>query len=215
MANQSILLAIRRMWEYFTVPPPGDLGFASEERDPVGEFLEQQSRGGGMIEAETEAEIEAEEVLPVSNYEPEDESSQAAADMSPSPVDNLEAEPTTSPNESESEVLPPAADMSQNETEGEVILEMTDSKADQAENEEEAKLDDVAPDETGEKVAEEATKEGNQEGGDDLLDIFRSEKEVKQSDTLHDSLADIDIQELLEEGRDLLADINARRYRRT
>ena len=60
MANQSILLAIRRMWEYFTVPPPGDLGFASEEHDPVGEFLEQQTRGAGLIEAETEAETETE-----------------------------------------------------------------------------------------------------------------------------------------------------------
>jgi len=211
MANQSILLVIRRMWEYFTVPPPGDLGFTYEEHDPVGEFLEQQNRGAGLIEAETETE----EVLPMNNFKPETEGSQITADRSLSPVEVFEAEPTTSPSESGSEVLPPTAESSQNEAEDEVIQEMTVQETNQAETGISSQLDDITLDEAEDKAAEGTGAEGNQGGTDDLLDIFRNEKEVKETDALHENLADIDIQDLLEESKDLLADINARRYRKT
>ncbi|UCB42630.1 MAG: hypothetical protein JSV77_09270 [Dehalococcoidales bacterium] len=209
MANQSILLAIRRMWEYFAVPPPGDLGFASEEHDPVGEFLEKRNRGGaGLIETETE------EVIPMNNLEPETGSSQATADIRPSPVEILEDKPATGPSELESELLPPAADSSRNEAEDEVVQEMTDGKTNLAENDV-LQLDDITPDGTEDKTAEGTVAEANQGEVDDLLDIFRSEKEVKETDALHENLVDIDIQDLLQESRDLIADINARRYRKT
>ena len=213
MASQSILLVIRRMWEYFAVPSHGDIGFIPEEHDPVGEFLEQQNRGEGLTKAETGAGTE--EVLPMSNFEPETESNQATADISPLPVETLEAELTTAPSGSVHEVLPPAADSSQNEVEGEVIQEMADSEKGQAENAVRPQLADIATDTAGDKVSEGDAEKGHQDGKDDLLDIFRNEGEKKESDTFHDSLADVDMQELLQESRDLMAELNARRYRRT
>ncbi len=214
MANQSILLVIRRMWEYLAVPAHGDIGFIPEEHDPVGEFLERQSRGGGPTEAETETGTDK-EILPMSNFEPETESDQAAADISPSPVEILETELNTGPSGSESEVLPPVVGIDQNEAESEVIQEMTDSEQSQDASEAPPKSADIAPDTAEDKTAEGVVEKGHKGEKDDLLDIFRNEKETKEEDTLHGSLADVDIKELLQESRDLMAELNARRYRRT
>lgn len=212
MASQSILLVIRRMWEYFAVPSQGDIGFAPEEHDPVGEFLERQSKEGGLTVAETETENDK-EILPMSNFDPE--SSQSDAGISPSSTEVLEMGLATGPSESESEVLPPAADIGQDEAGNEVIQEMADSEQSQDEKEAPPELADIAPDTAEDKAAEDVAEKGNNGGTDDLLDIFRNEKETKEDDALHDSLADVDIQELLQESRDLIAELNARRYRRT
>jgi len=214
MANQSILLAIRRMWEYFTVPPHSDIGLPSEEHDPVGEFLEQQNRGTGLTEAETEVVTEG-EALPMIISETEAENSQATVGKSLSAVEGPEAVPTTDSSESANEAVTSAADINQNDTEDEVTQEMTNKEVEQVENGALSQLADITTDSAQDKVAEETAKNGNQGGDDDLLDIFRSEKEKKETDTIHDSLADIDIQELLHESRDLMAELNARRYRKT
>jgi hypothetical protein len=212
MASESILLVIRRMWEYFAVPSQGNIGFAPEEHDPVGEFLERQSRGGGLTEAETETGMDK-EILPMSNFETE--SNQPNNDISPSSFEVLETEFTAGRSESESEVLPPAAGIGQNDAGNEVIQEMTDSEQSRDQKEVPPQSADIPPDTAKDEAAEGVTEKGHKDATDDLLDIFRNEKEMKEKNTLHDSLADVDIRELLQESKDLMAELNARRYKRT
>ena len=231
MASQSILTGIRRLWEYMTVPSylniPLDI---EEEHDPVREFLERQSRGDVQNEV-----LDVADVLPGEKpkSKPAGRSRPSKVDAGP-PPEVAAVDLDTSLNEPESEAPLKMDDGPPVETESEMPQDVINSEEEGVKSEVVLPVTDISPEEGESEVSKMTVEEENQEeeqvegeqkeegqneekqqvGGDDLLDIFRSEKEVKEKDIIQDILTDIDARDLLEESRELMAEINTRRYRK-
>jgi hypothetical protein len=229
MASQSILTGIRRLWEYMTVPSYDKLPFdIEEEHDPVGEFIERQSRGEVPPEV-----VEDENVLPKKRPGSKAAKSRQpdASDSSPPPEEIAVADSDASVNEPESEAQLQAKDDAPAEIESEVPQDVVVGD-EESENNVRSAVADTSPEETENEVSQMNVEEEHQEeeqteseqreeqkgeaqqgkNGDDLLDIFRNEKEQKEKDIVHEILVDVDIHDLLEETRELMAEINTRRY---
>lgn len=223
MASQSILTGIRRLWEYMTVPSYANIPIdIEEEHDPVREFIERQSRGDIPNEVVDDADVLPQK-KPRSKTTERSRLDTAGAGSSPEVnaadsainLSNLESEvPLTvdddAPGETESEVPQDVTD-SDEESGNEVQSTMTDTTLE--DNESEVSIMTVEEEHQGvEKVEGEQKEEVQQGGNDDVLDIFRTEKALKEKDIIQDSLTDIDAHDLLEESRELMAEINTRRY---
>lgn len=227
MASQSILTGIRRLWEYMTVPSYGNIPLdIEEEHDPVGEFLERQSRGDVQNEVVDDADVSPEKKpkaktaksSPINKTDASLPSTEVRAAGSGAGLKGLESEaPLDSPPvETESEVPQDVIDSEEEGVEGEVMLPVADTNPEEGESEvskmaveEELQAEEQIKGEQKEEGKEEEAQQG---GNDDMLDIFRTEKEVKEKDIIQDTLIDIDVHDLLEESRELIAEINTRRY---
>jgi hypothetical protein len=230
MASQSILTGIRRLWEYMTVPSYGNLPLdIEEEHDPVREFIERQSRGDVPPD-----EVEDENVLP--KKKPGSKAAKSrqpdASDSSPPPTEIAVAESDASLDESESEAQLQAKDDTPAKTESEVPQDAIDGD-EESENNVRSAVADTSPEETENEVSQMSVDEEHQEEkqiesgqreekkgeaqqgeNDDLLDIFRNEKEQKEQDIVQEILVDVDVHDLLEETRELMAELNTRHYGR-
>ena len=227
MANQSILTGIRRLWEYMTVPSYGNIPIddIEEEHDPVREFIERQSRGDVPEEV-----VGDENVLPKKRPGSKTTKSrqQDASDTSPPSTEAAVADSEASLNTPEDEASLQEEDGMPAEAESEVPQDVSDGEKESGDEVQLAVADDN-PEETESEVSEMTVEEEHQEAeqiegeqkeetqqseSDDLMDIFRNEKEIKEKDIIQEIIVDIDINNLLAETKELMAQINTRRYRK-
>ena len=227
MASQSILTGIRRLWEYMMVSSYGSIPLdIEEEHDPVREFLERQSRGDVQNEVVDGADVlpgEKPKSKPTGRSRPNTVGAGPPPEVTAVDLDTSLNEPESEaplkmddgpPVETESEM--PQDVINSEEEEVEAVLPVTDTSREEGESEV-SKMSTEEEHQEEEKIEGEQKEEGHKEekqqgGGDDLLDIFRSEKEIKVKDIIQEILTDIDIHDLLEETRELMAEINTRRY---
>ncbi len=203
-----------------------------EEHDPVREFLERQSRGGVQNEVVDDADVLPEKKPKAKTAR---SSQPDAADASPQPAEVAMADSDVNlnkmesgaslqmddgpPVETESEVSQDVIDSEEERVEGEVVLPVADTNPEEGESEV-SKMTAEEEHQEAEQIEGEQKEEGKEEeaqqgGNDDMLDIFRTEKELKEKDVIQEILTDIDAHDLLEESKELMAEINTRRYGKT
>jgi len=224
MASQSILTGIRRLWEYMTVPSYGNIPIdIEEEHDPVREFLERQSRGGVSDEVADGADVLPEE-KPGSKVARSRQPD--TADTGPPPTEVAIPNSDANLSDLESEAPLEVDDDVPEKTESRVPQDVSDSD-EERENEVRSTVTDTTPEDyksevskmtveeehhEAEQIEGEQKEEAQQGGNDDVMDIFRTEKEIKEKDIIQEILIDIDARDLLEESRELIAELNTRRY---
>jgi hypothetical protein len=208
MASQSVLFTLQRLWEYITVSSQEDMFATPEEDDPVRAFLEEKGRGveqGDTRTAEEESPVE------LTHAKTSIDGAVRRPELLGIPADT--GVDAVFPEDETTEELSPVAE-DEDEEEDMSAGPMADSAQDEPAERPVAPSPAEAPLATAKDETEQAAAETAGTDTDDMLDIFRSEKQERQDDGLLDGLSDISMRALLDETQELMDEIKRRRYGR-